>query len=113
MHVFISHWRAFAMVALLSFGQTTVAEEVVHGVFVNAGTSKDVIARAIDTAVEKMNFLVAGIARSRLRKTNALYERIEISQEGTQIAVKFDERQPVVMPADGSAVKCTRRSSDL
>ncbi|HEY5810985.1 MAG TPA: hypothetical protein VIT67_23640 [Povalibacter sp.] len=113
MHPLIGRWRVLAVVALLSFGQASLAEEAVKGVFVNAGNSKDVIDKAIDTAVEKMNFLVAGIARSRLRKTNTLYERIEITNDGAQISVKFDQRQPIVMPADGSAVKWTREDGEV
>jgi len=80
----------------------------VLGVFVNDGQSNDVIYKAIETAVAKMNFIKRPIARGRLKKTNPLYQRIEISHDANQIAVRFDARTPVLMPADGTSAKWTR-----
>lgn len=113
MQHFIGRWRIFAIAALLSCGCAAMAEDAVDGVFVNAGNPGDVVSKAIETALEKANFLVAGIARGRLQKTNPQYERIEIAQDGAQISVKFDQRKPIVMPADGSAVKWTREDKEV
>jgi hypothetical protein len=104
------------IVRLLSFAICTCAalsvspaqENTIQGVFVSANPSKTPITQAIDTAIAKMNFLKRAVARSRLLDTNPLYERIEIANDGSQITVRYDKGKPVVMPADGSAVKWTR-----
>ena len=77
------------------------------GVFVNDEQSDAGIQKAIEAAVADMNFLTRPIARSRLKKTNSMAKRIVISRQGETISVRFDERKPAEMPADGSAVKWT------
>ena len=67
------------------FGCNALAQDSVQGVFVNANTSQEVIDKAIDAGVEKMNFIKRPIARSRLKKTNPLYQRIEIGNDGWRL----------------------------
>jgi hypothetical protein len=88
------------------------ADTALQGVFVNDGQANYIIANAIDAAVAKMNFIKRPIARSRLKKTNPLYERIEISRADRAIAVKFDAGKPVLAPADGTAAKWTRADGE-
>jgi hypothetical protein len=95
------------------FGCNALAQDSVQGVFVNANTSQEVIDKAIDAGVEKMNFIKRPIARSRLKKTNPLYQRIEIGNDGSQISVRFDAGKPVVMPANGGTVKWTRDDGEV
>lgn len=98
-----------AVLALAFACTDAIAQDpALHGVFVSAGTPKDVIDKAIDSATAKMNFLVRAVAKSRLKSTNPLYRRIEIGNDGAQITVRYDKGRPVVMPVDGSTVKWTR-----
>jgi hypothetical protein len=99
--------------ACASAGVNAVAQDSVQGVFVNANTSQEVIDQAIDAGIEKMNFIKRPIARSRLKKTNPLYQRIEIGNDGAQISVRFDAGKPVVMPANGSTAKWTRDDGEV
>lgn len=80
----------------------------VEGAFRRSAGDAATIDEAIEAAVGKMNFIARPIARSRLKKTNPPYERIEISGQGGQISVRFDERKPILMPADGQPVKWSR-----
>lgn len=77
------------------------------GVFVNDEQSDAGIQKAIEAATADMNFLTRPIARSRLKKTNALAQRIAITRQAETISVRFDQRKPAEMPADGSVVKWT------
>lgn len=101
----------------LTMGEEVAAQDtVLQGTFVydtNAAQSADVIQKAIDTAVAKMNFITRPIARGRLKKTNPLYQRIEIAQAADQISVRFDNGKPVLMPADGRSVKWTRDDGEV
>ncbi|HEY6643147.1 hypothetical protein [Povalibacter sp.] len=101
--------RPFLIVICSLSATTALAQgEAIQGVFVSTDTSKAAIIQAIYTAIAKMNFLTRAVARSRLLATNPLYQRIEITNDGSQITVRYDKGRPVVMPADGSEVKWTR-----
>jgi hypothetical protein len=96
--------------ALLILGLSTAAraeDPSWVGVFVNDEQSDAGVQKAIEAAVADMNFLTRPIARSRLKKTNSMAKRIVISRQGETISVRFDERKPAEMPADGSVVKWT------
>jgi hypothetical protein len=60
-----------------------------------------------------MNFLTRSVARGRLKKTNQLYRRIVITRQVVMISVKFDERRPIEMPADGSVIRWTREDGEI
>ena len=96
--------------ALLLLGLNTVAraeEPSWVGVFVNDEQSDAGVQKAIEAAVADMNFITRPVARSRLKKTNSPAHRIAITRQGETISVRFDERKPAEMPADGSVVKWT------
>jgi len=97
-------------VALLILGLSTAtrAEESSWvGIFVNDEQSGAGIQKAIEAATADMNFITRPIARSRLKKTNTLAHRIAITRQAETITVRFDERKPAEMPADGRVVKWT------
>jgi hypothetical protein len=98
-----------AALVILQISTTARAAEEAPwvGVFVNDEQSDAGILQAIDAAVADMNFITRPIARSRLKKTNSLAHRITIARQGETISVRFDERKPAEMPADGSVVKWT------
>jgi len=77
------------------------------GIFVNDEQSDAGVQKAIEAAIADMNFLTRPVARSRLKKTNTLARHITITRQGETISVRFDERKPAEMPADGSVVKWT------
>jgi hypothetical protein len=77
------------------------------GIFVNDEQSDAGVQKAIEAAVADMNFLTRPIARSRLKKTNSMARRISITRQAETITVRFDERKPAEMPADGRMVKWT------
>ena len=102
---------AVAVLCLLAAltGQVALAQEAsLPGVYVDDGQSGGVIEKAIETAVAKMNFIKRPIARSRLKKTNSHYGRIEIARGASEFSVRFDAGKPVLMPLDGRSVKWTR-----
>ena len=78
----------------------------------NRGQSDDIQA-AINRAVARMNFVTRPIARGRLRRTNTAYERVVIAFPSNQVSVRYDERNPIVSPASGAAVKWTREDGEV
>lgn len=93
--------------------QSLAQEETLEGVFVNDGQTSEIIESAIETGIAKMNFITRPIARSRLKKTNPSYQRIDISRTADQISVQFDNGKPVLMPADGRSAKWTRADGEV
>jgi hypothetical protein len=70
------------------------------------------LAKAIADATAPMNFITRPIARSRLAKTNAVYRTLRIERVPAGISIWYDQRQPQVMPADGTAVPWTREDGE-
>ena len=101
------------VLALSMLGCGAVIAQPVQGTFESANAGRDEIDKAIEAGIAKMNFIARPIARSRLKKTNPLYERIFIAHDGAQISVRYDQGKPVVMPADGTAVKWTRDDGEV
>ena len=97
-----------AALLLLGLSTATRAEESSWvGVFVNDEQSDAGIQKAIEAATADMNFITRPIARSRLKKTNTMAHRIAITRQAETVTVRFDERKPAEMPADGNVVKWT------
>ena len=102
--------------ALLLVGLSTAAraeEPSWVGTFVSEEQTDAGIQKAIDAATADMNFLTRSVARGRLKKTNSLHRRIAITRQVVTISVKFDERRPIEMPADGSLFKWTREDGEI
>jgi hypothetical protein len=70
------------------------------------------LAKAIDSVVAPMNFLVRPIARSRLAKTNTAYTTLHISQDAGTVTIQPDQRIPQRMPSDGQPVAWTREDGE-
>ena len=103
------------VVTLMAVRPASAQKATIEGTFnaSNASQSEQQIERAIESAVAKMNFVTRPIARGRLKKTNPVYQRIRIGEEGGQISVQFDDRKPIQMPVDGRAVKWTREDGEV
>lgn len=87
-------------------------ESALAGVYVNDQQNGAAIGTAVDAAVERMNFIKRPVARSRLKKTNTAHRRVAIAVTAQEISVAFDDRQPVRMPADGSATQWQREDGE-
>lgn len=114
--LFASTAITFGLLAFGSFSfaanEETAQQPTIEGVYAfDAATSED-IKGAINSVTSKMNFIVKGVARSRLTKTNPAYQRIAIAKEGNEIVVTLDTRKPIRMPADGSSIKWTREDGE-
>jgi hypothetical protein len=68
--------------------------------------------RVIEEATASMNFITRPIARSRLNKTNEVYQTVRIEREAGTISIQYGQRQPQRMPADGSPVAWTREDGE-
>jgi len=68
--------------------------------------------KVIEAATEAMNFVTRPIARSRLGKTNSIYQTLRLGREAGAFSIQYDQRQPQIMPADGQAVAWTREDGE-
>lgn len=84
-----------------------------QGTYVFVPAQSADIAAAVETAVEKMNFIKRPIARNRLKKTNTAYQRIHLARTGSDYEITYDERKPIRMPANGAPVKWTREDGEV
>jgi hypothetical protein len=101
-----------ALLLLLGLSTAAGAEESSWvGTFVTDESDAG-IQQAIEAAIADMSFLTRSVARGRLKKTNPLYRRITITRQVVMISVRFDERRPVEMPADGSVIKWTSEDGE-
>jgi hypothetical protein len=99
---------AFTYMLPLSAGPARAQMPDLRGVYAIDISSSDDIESAIDRGTESMNFLIQGLARSRIAQTSPRYERIEISRTDTTVSVQFDSREPIVIPLDGRSVSWIR-----
>jgi hypothetical protein len=102
-----------ALAALaLPLGAASAQESSMRGTFVIDRAHSDDVNRAIETAVSRMNFVTRPIARGRLRRTNAVYQRVVINYTPEQVSTVFDHRHAVESPANGQPVKWTREDGE-
>jgi hypothetical protein len=104
---------AAAVVAAWTSGLAQAQSPGLQGTYVNELQSKDPIDAAIQASIAKMNFIARPIARSRLRKTNPPFRRVEIARTEQEISVAFDAGKPVRMPADGTTIQWTRDDGEV
>lgn len=109
---------AFAIVLALlgAFASETRAEPEqveLYGRYVLMAQDGERIETAIDAVVAKMNFIKRPIARSRLKKTNPLSQRIAIARTTSHIEIAFDDHVRVQMPVSGAPAKWKRDDGEL
>jgi hypothetical protein len=80
-----------------------------QGVYILDRAASDNIDIAIDKGIGGMNFVIKPLARSRIARTNPLYERVEISRDDFNLQVRFDANKPIEMPLDGRSVPWVRQ----
>lgn len=76
-------------------------------------SASDNVAQAINTAVQRMNFVTRPIARGRLTRTNQPYQRVTVDFTSSQVTVTTDGRDPIVSPANGTPIKWTREDKEV
>lgn len=99
-----------ALAALLPAGAS--AQAGLAGTWTLNRQASDNIEQAINGAVADMNFITRPIARRRLNRTNAAYNRVVIAT-GNQVSVTFDQRRAIVTPANGNAIKWEREDGEM
>lgn len=87
--------------------------DTLEGTFALVADQSADISNAIETAIASMNFIKRPIARNRLKKTNTAYQRILLARTQDSIEITFDQRAPLRLPANGSAVKWTREDGEV
>lgn len=80
-------------------------------VHVGGKAEQDAVLEAIDDVVADMNVFARGIARDRLRESNPVPKKLEISRNGDEITIAFDGRK-YAAPLDGSSVKVVGVTGD-
>lgn len=103
---------AFALAALLP-AATRAQESSMRGTFTLNRQASDNVRQAIDAAVARMNFVTRPIARGRLVRTNAAYERVVIAFDQREVTVTFDQRAAIKSPANGTPIKWTREDGEV
>jgi hypothetical protein len=79
-------------------------ESSLNGTYVLDETDSDNINKAIETAVEKLDFVRRDIARGRLEKLNPAYRKVAITSSPNEISVTVDNQPPLRTPAKGAPV---------
>lgn len=104
----------FLALALLACLSTAAgAQTHLNGTWTRNRQQSDNVHAAIDTVIRRMNFLVRPIARGRLRTANVAYERLVITSTDDRVNVTYDERAPVITPANGAVVKWRREDGEF
>ena len=67
-------------------------------------TDSDNTNEVIETAVEKLNFVMRDIARGRLKKLNPAYRQVAVTSSPNEISVAVDNQPPLQTPAKGAPV---------
>ena len=75
------------------------------GNYTLARDARSDIDAAIESSVARMNPLIRGMARKRLRQNNVAYDHIRIAHVGPDFELVFDRSAPLLLPADGTAVE--------
>ncbi|MEB3222582.1 MAG: hypothetical protein VKS61_10935 [Candidatus Sericytochromatia bacterium] len=99
--------------ALVACGAPAMAAGSLAGAWVYEPRDSDDVEAAINTAADKVNFVIRGLAAGRLRNTNKPYHRIEISQDQHNTTVKTDTRGAVKAPSSGAPAKWTRADKQV
>ena len=104
---FVSTLCLVLLCSAIFLGSSTVAaaqESGLDGTYILDETDSDNINEAIETAVEKLDFVRRDIARVRLKKLNPAYHQVAITSSANEISVTVNNQPPLRTPAKGAAV---------
>ena len=103
-----------ALALLLSISAVVSAQErTLTGTYRLAPDAQQVVDKAIDKAAAQFNFLIRPVARSRLKKTNPVHDRLVIEQTDRDISVTFDHDKPIRTVANDGPIKWTRDDGEV
>lgn len=97
---------------LVAFGAWGNETSGLSGKYKYAPEQSGDISRAIEQAIEKMNFIKRPIARGRLSRTNFPYQQVRIEIGESEAEVTYDTQAPIRMPLDGQAIKWKRADGE-
>jgi len=103
-------WIAYSTLLLAAIANA--ADGTIEGAYRHLPERSPNIDIAIEKAVAEMSFIKRPIARSRLKKTNAVYRTVEISRTDDQVIVALNGT-PITMPAGGHPVKWKRDDGEV
>ena len=104
---FVSTVCLVLLCSAIFFGSPTLVAAQgsgLDGTYILDETDSDNINEAIETAVEKLDFVRRDIARGRLKKLNPAYHQVAITSSANEISVTVDNQPPLRTPAKGAAV---------
>ena len=82
------------------------------GTYTLNARASDNVQSAINEAASHVMFLIRGIARSRMRATNPVYQRVTIGETASEFSIAFDQRAPVRTPSNGARTPWTREDGE-
>ncbi len=97
----VRHVLPFAIVAAVVLPAPALAATSLVGEWSHDAAKSDNVDKAIERAVEKVNFVIRGMAHGRLKSTNQPYHQIAIMVKGGDTHLKTDDRAPIVSNAKG------------
>jgi hypothetical protein len=101
------------MGCMAALGVQAADSPALQGTYKYAPEQSESISKAIDQAVEKMNFIKRPIARSRLTRTNTPYQQIRIDVAASEVEIAFDAQPPIRMPINEQPIKWTRADGEV
>jgi hypothetical protein len=104
---------ALAGLALLAPEVASAQAPTLAGSWVRHAEGSDDINAKINEATARMNIAMRGIGRSRLRKTNAPYQRITIAYNPQQVTITTDSRAAIQTPGNGTPVRWKREDGEM
>lgn len=105
---------AVFVLALGAGGVSGQAEPIPAGTWRFVPEQSEEIDEAVDQAVSHMNFLVRGIARSRLRGANKPISQIVIDYPDDNVYILFrSDEPPTITPQSGEFVPYTRADGEV
>lgn len=105
---------AVCVLALGAGGVSAQADPIPAGTWRFVPEQSESIDRAVDQAVSHMNFLVRGIARSRLRGANQPISQIVIQYPDNNVYILFrSDEPPTISPRSGEFVPYTRGDGEV
>jgi len=104
---FVSTLCLVLLCSAIFLGSSTLAaaqESGLDGTYILDETASDSRNEAIESAVEKLNFLTREFARGRLKELNPAYRQVAITSSPNEISVTVDNQPPLRTPATGAPV---------
>jgi hypothetical protein len=92
-----------ALFATVALAQDTAPSFAGTWIYAGGGGQRAKLEAAIEAATDDMNFIVAPIARSRLRDSTKVRQQLVITLDAGKISVGSEGANPAVTPNNGSA----------